>query len=96
MKVIKTKLDYSHLYTYFVLNSIRIGEVIPYDIYIRKNVDFIIIIEAGSSITEILYAKLLKQEALYIAKSDEMKQILSCESLKYYIRHNKEDLKKRI
>lgn len=96
MKVIKTKLDYSHLYTYFDLNSVRIGEVIPYDIYIRKNDDFIIIIEAGTSITEILYAKLLKQEALYIAKSDEMKQILSCESLKYYIRHNKEDLKKRI
>lgn len=96
MKVIKTKLDYSHLYTYFDLNSVRIGEVIPYDIYIRKNDDFIIIIEAGTSITEMLYAKLLKQEALYIAKSDEMKQILSCESLKYYIRHNKEDLKKRI
>jgi len=96
MKVIKTKLDYSHLYVPFDVNNIQINEVIAYDIYIRKNDDFIIIIEAGTSITEILYAKLLKQEALYIAKSDEMKQILSCESLKYYIRHNKEDLKKRI
>ncbi|MDK9694329.1 MAG: hypothetical protein OEL19_08820 [Sulfurimonas sp.] len=96
MKVIKTKLDYSHLYVPFDVNSIQINEVIPYNICIRKSDDFIIIIEAGTSISETLYAKLLKQEALYIAKDDEIKQILSCESLKYYIRHNREDLKKRI
>ncbi|MDD2652531.1 MAG: HD domain-containing protein [Sulfurimonas sp.] len=96
MKIVKTKLDYSHLYTLLDINSIVVGEIIPYDICIKKNEEYIIIIEAGTLISEALHAKLQKQEALYIAKADETKQILSCESLKYYIRHNRDNPKKRI
>lgn len=96
MKVIKTKLDYSHLYSSLNIHTIAVDEVIAYDIYIRKNEDFVIIIEAGTLITQTLYEKLQNQETLYIAKADESKQILSCESLKYYIRHNRDNFQKRI
>lgn len=96
MKIIKTKLDYSHLYTSLDINTLIVGEIIPYNIFIKKSEEYIIIIEAGTLISETLHAKLQKQEALYIAKEDETKQILSCESLQYYIRHNRDNLKKRV
>lgn len=96
MKIIKTKLDHSYLYTLFDINTIKIGEVVPYHIFIKKSEEYVIIIEAGTLISEALHAKLQKQETLYIAKADEAKQILSCESLKYYIRHNRDNPKKRV
>lgn len=96
MKVIKTKLDYSRSYIRFDLNTISIGEVVPFDILIKKDNDFVIIIEAGTLINEALYAKLQNHTNLYLAKADEEKQILSCESLRYYIRHNINNHQKRV
>lgn len=96
MKIIKTKLDYSHLYALLDINTLVVGEIIPYNIYIKKNEEYIIIIEAGTLISKEFHAKLQKLESLYIAKADETKQILSCESLKYYIRHNRDNPKKRV
>lgn len=96
MKIIKTKLDHSHLYTLLDINTIKVGEIVPYNICIKKSEEYVIIIEAGTLISETLHTKLQKQEALYIAKADETKQILSCESLKYYIRHNRDNPKKRV
>lgn len=95
MKIIKTKLDYSHLYTYLDVNTLIVGEIVPYNIFIKKSDKYTIIIEAGTLISEALHAKLQNQESLYIAKEDETKQILSCESLKYYIRHNRDNPKKK-
>ena len=96
MKVVRTKLNYSHLYSILNIDSLSIGEVIPFDIFIKKNDDFVIIIEAGTLLSETLFAKLKNQENLYISKDDEDKQILSCESLKYYIRHNKDNAEVRL
>ncbi len=96
MKIIKTKLDHYHLYTTLDINTLIVGEIIPYNIFIKKNEEYVIIIEAGTLISKEFHAKLQKQEALYIAKVDETKQILSCESLKYYIRHNRDNPKKRV
>ncbi len=96
MKVIKTKLNYISSHTALDINTLNIGEVIPFDIFIKKDSDYVIIIEAGTLLLEGLYAKLQKQEKLYIAKKDEEKQVLSCESLKYYIRHNRDNHQKRI
>ena len=96
MKVIKTKLNYAKFYATFDISSVKVEDTIPFDIFIKKDKDYIIIIEAGTFISETLYAKLKKQENLYIDKKDEEKQILSCETLRYYIRYNRDDVKKRV
>lgn len=101
MKVIKTKLNYSNYYILLDLDTIKIGDVISFDIFIQKDDDFVIIIEAGTLISENLYNKLKNQKSLYIHKDkdknkDEDKQILSCESLRHYIRHSRDDVEKRI
>lgn len=99
MKVIKTKLNYSNYYILLDLDAIKIGDVISFDIFIQKDDDFVIIIEAGTLISENLYNKLKNQKSLYIHKDkgkDEDKQILSCESLRHYIRHSRDDVEKRI
>lgn len=96
MKIVKTKLNYVNSYTLFEINTLKIDEIIPFDIFIRRDDNYIIIIEAGTLLTEILHTKLQKQDGLYIAKKDEEKQILSCESLRYYIRHNRDNHAKRV
>lgn len=96
MKVIKTKLNYASSYVIFDINTLLLDEVIPFNLFIKKDQDYIIIIEAGTLLSQSLYAKLQKQESIYIAKKDEAKQILSCESLRYYIRHNRDNFSKRV
>lgn len=96
MKIIKTKLNYLKNYIKFDLSTVSIDEIIPFDIYIKKDNDYVIIIEAGTLLIEALYTKLKNYENLFISKSDENKQILSCESLRYYIRHNRDNHPKRI
>lgn len=96
MKIVKTKLNYQNAYVLFDINTLIIGEITLYDIYIKKDNDYVVIIEAGTMLTHALYEKLKKQENLYISKEDENKQILSCENLKYYIRRYKDNIEKRV
>lgn len=96
MKIIKTKLNYAKSYTLLNIESLESGAIVPFDIFIKKERDYIIIIEAGTTLTKTLYDKLKKQDVLYISKKDEAKQILSCETLKHYIKYNKDDHKKRL
>jgi len=96
MKIIKTKLNYAKSYTLLDIDSLALDAVTLFDIFIKKGRDYIIIIEAGTTLTQKLFDKLKKQDKLYINKSDENKQILSCETLKHYIKYNKDDHKKRL
>lgn len=96
MKIVKTKLNYRSAYVLLDINTLTIGEITLYDIFIKKDDNYVIIIEAGTMLSNTLYEKLKKQENLYISKDDEDKQILSCENLKYYIRHNKDNIEKRV
>ncbi len=96
MKVVKSTLKKLLSYVEFDISSIEAGDTVPFDIYIKKDKDYVIIIEAGTLLSESLYSKLKKQEKLYILKSDENKQTLTCETLKYYIKHNKDNVEKRI
>ncbi|MFA7611061.1 MAG: HD domain-containing phosphohydrolase [Sulfurimonas sp.] len=96
MKIIKTKLNYAKSFILLNIDSLTIGSVTLFDIFIKKNHDYIIIIEAGTTLTQNLYTKLKKQENLYINKKDEDRQILSCETLKYYIKYNRDNMQKRL
>ncbi|EDZ62160.1 metal dependent phosphohydrolase [Sulfurimonas gotlandica GD1] len=96
MKVIQTKIRTVEHFTSLDLNFITIGEVTTFDIFIKKDNNYLIIIEAGTLISESLYDKLKKQLRLYMKKIDKNKTKLTCESLKFYMLHNKDNLEKRI
>lgn len=96
MKVIQTEIKSTDYYTILDLDSFGVGDVLVFDIFIKKNNNYIVIIEAGTVLSKSLYTKLEKQEKLYIFKKDKEKLSLTCESLKFYIKHNKDNLEKRI
>lgn len=50
-----------------------IGEVIPFDIYIKRYNDFVVIIEAGTILDERLMPILMKHEMMYIKHHDSSK-----------------------
>ncbi|MDQ1263751.1 MAG: hypothetical protein QG559_752 [Campylobacterota bacterium] len=92
MKIIKTKIESDQEYELFDATGLKIGDLVIFNIYIKKENDFVIIIEAGTTITQKLYANLLKQEKLYIEK--ENKIAISSENLRFLIRQNRENPKK--
>ncbi len=96
MKIVKTKLDSTGLYNLFDMKCIEISNTTIFDIFIKKDKDYVIIIEAGTKITQVLYDKLNKQEALYIDKRDVTKQVLSPKTLKYHIKFNQDNVEKRL
>jgi len=96
MKIIKQHINTASVYTIFDMKYIEIDQNIPFDIFIKKDKNYVIIIEMGSVITDSLYTKLQKQDALYIANKDTDKQFLNANTLKYYIRANISNPKKRL
>ncbi len=96
MKVVQTQIRLVDYYALLDLDSFAVGDMMAFDIYIKKDNGYVIIIEAGTLLSENLYAKLKKQDNLYIFKDDKDKLSLNCESLKYYIKYNKDNLEKRV
>jgi HD-GYP domain-containing protein (c-di-GMP phosphodiesterase class II) len=95
MKVIQTKIETVDYYTLLNLDTLNIGDTIAFDILIKKDNDYVIIIEAGTVLSQNLYKKLQNQENLYIFKKDKDKLKLTCKNLKHYIKHNKDNIEKR-
>ena len=98
MKVVQTKTGNKTVnhYTLLDMEPLTVGDTMAFDVFIKKSNNYIVIIEAGTYLTESLYAKLEKQPDLYIFKKDKEKLSLTCETLKYYIKYNKDNLDKRI
>ena len=96
MKVVQKNIKHIDLFSHFEIDSLKLGETVVFDIFIKRRDDYIIIIEAGTVITQNLYEKLKKQDKLYISSLDRTKQELTCESLIYYVKHNINDLKKTL
>lgn len=96
MKIIKVKLPYLNAYILFDADCLKKDSVVAFDIFIKRKDDYVIIIEAGTRLSEEFLNKLKKQDSLYIAKKDQDKQVLSCESLQHYIEHNKNNVQARL
>ncbi len=94
MKVIKTKVHTSTSYNLLDIKSVVVDEVIVFNILIKKNSDYVIIIEAGTKITKSLYSKLSHQQELYISKKDSQQQVLTYKTLSRYINFNTNNLEK--
>jgi len=96
MKILQTGIKRMNLFSSFKVDSLKVGECTVFDIFIKKNDNYTIIIEAGTILSEKLHKKLKAQDKLYISRKDIKKQELSCESLKYYIKHNSHYLEKSL
>ncbi len=96
MKILQKKIRSVDYFTLLDLSSINIGSTIAFDVFIKKDNGYIIIIEAGTTISQTMHDKLEKQDYLYISNEDKEKLSLTCKSLRYYIRHNRDNLKKRV
>lgn len=55
MKIVKTKLNYLNFYVKLDICALTVGDITLFDIYIKKDKDYIIIIEAGTLLTQSLY-----------------------------------------
>jgi len=53
--------------------SIKIGSAVPFDIFIKRYEDYVIIIDAGTHIDEELHQKLMRHEHLYVLLHDHQK-----------------------
>jgi len=96
MKIVQSDIKRTNSFSTFSTNSLRVGDSTIFDIFIKKSEKYIIIIEAGTILSSKLLEKLKKQDKLYISEKDETKQELTCKSLKYYIKHNKDNLEKTL
>jgi len=96
MKIVQSRMKSSKIHSFLNVENLVVGQYMVFDIYIKKEDNYIIIIEKGTLLTESLYSKLLKQEKLFIKKSDENNQVLSCDNLKIYVKNTWKDLKKTL
>ena len=96
MKIVKISVESSNLYNSFDIEKIKINQVVVFDIFIKKDKNYLIIIEAGTTMDDKLYKKLQNQDDLYIKKEDKAKEVLNPKTLKFYIQANKDDIPKRL
>lgn len=94
MKVIRAKLVNNHSHIEVDVASLDVDYPLVFDIYIKKDDNYLIIIEAGVLLTDELYLKLTKQSAIYIVSKDKNNQNLSCDNLKRYLQYNINDTKR--
>ena len=90
MKIVQTSIRKpSHIR--LNIDSLKIGDILVFDVFIKRENNYVVIIEAGTILSQNLYTKLKKQDNLYLSKKDENKQELSYKTLYTYIKYNKHD-----
>jgi HD-GYP domain-containing protein (c-di-GMP phosphodiesterase class II) len=90
MKIIQqtVKTNVSHLV--FDIKNIERGFRVPFDIFVKKDEQYAIIIEAGTLISDKMHDLLSQQKTLYILKADDKKKRLTCKNLEEYILFNRD------
>ena len=73
MKIVQTKINNSH-YKQLDMSSLAVDNVLKSHIFIKKDKDYVIIIEAGTLLTLKLYEMLKTKDALYTLKEKRRKQ----------------------
>ncbi len=95
MKFIKAKISH-RTHRKLELESIVVGEQLVFDIWIKKDDEYLIIIKAGTLLIEKIYHQLQLQKNLYISLNDIDQLTLTSSSLLRYIQHNQNKGQKTI
>lgn len=96
MKIKQVSLNSEHSYSPVGLDSLEIGQKLGFNIFIKRDKHYVIIIEVGTVLTEELYAKLTKQDQIYISEIEKNKHELTCITLLTYIKYYKDDLQESL
>lgn len=95
MRIVQTKINQHH-YNEIKVSSLAVGDVLVFNIFIKRDDDYVIIIEAGTFLSEKIYDKLVKQDKIYISQKEVYKQKLTPKTLYAYIKYNKNNLEKSL
>ena len=83
-------------HTVLDVNTLVLNTVTPFNIYIKKSKDYVIIIETGTLLTDKVLKQLSQQQTLYAKKDDSGEKRLTYETLSFYIEANKNFPQKNI
>ncbi|MFT5660100.1 MAG: HD-GYP domain-containing protein (c-di-GMP phosphodiesterase class II) [Sulfurimonas sp.] len=92
MKIIQTNINGNN-YELLDINSLSIGEVLSFDIFIKRDNNYVIIIEEGTLLSEKLYKMLQTKDYLYISKKHQNKKAPTYRSLFRSIKQDKHNFK---
>ena len=90
MKIVHQNMKESVSHIKFNLSTLLLNQNTSFDIFIKKDKNFVIIIEKGTLISQKIFLLLEKQTALFIKKEDRYKQTLSYTNLHTYLQSNLE------
>jgi HD-GYP domain-containing protein (c-di-GMP phosphodiesterase class II) len=93
IRKVQASLDYFYSFHEFSITDIEIDSILPYHIYIKQEKNFVIIVEAGTLIDDIVYHALKAQKALYFSKKDIDKRKPGFQNLELYIEYAKDNPK---
>jgi HD-GYP domain-containing protein (c-di-GMP phosphodiesterase class II) len=96
MKIFQANIKYQTSYDILDVNSLRVDCVVPFNIFIKKENNYVVILEAGTLLTEKIQKMLLEKENIYVSKKEADKQILSCDTLQSYLEYNQNNLLKTL
>lgn len=86
--VVQKDITHELQYIIFDIKKLELNSHIPFDILIKKDNGFVIIINMGTLLSDDIYKKLLKQKQLYISSRNRSVKNLTCGNLEHYIHLN--------
>ena len=88
ISVVQKDISHELQYELFDIKKLELNSYVPFDILIKKDNGFVIIIKMGTFLSENIYNKLSKQKQLYISSSNHSVKHLTCSNLEHYIQIN--------
>lgn len=76
------KISQNNAFATLKIDTLKVNEPLVFNVFIKKENDYVIIIEAGTLLTEDLLHKLQNQERLYVNKRDVNKSEVNVRELK--------------
>ena len=87
---VQKQLNYAEDFNKFEIANLEVDTVVPYNIFIKQDGGYVIIVKAGTLIDEKIYKVLLDRET-YISKRDQYKESMECKNIAEYISLAKDD-----
>lgn len=96
MKLIRHNLIIISDYDHYDTKNLKVGTVTELELFIKKDEDFYMVIEAGTPVNEEFYAYIIGYKKIYILKKEIGNNTITHDNLRHLIDKNRDDLKKTI